>query len=142
MFKTRGLLTIDSFIENVVEKSIFDVKLMNRPRGRNNNTKNDTNSTWFDNRRESLMIIDAVLLRKTMADPTGFISSKSTISVKFVPKNPFTGDNIGISWFGNEGPCIILSESIKLIAHSSMSERIKKGTLVSCGNWRNSCSGR
>ena len=82
-----------------MKKGIFDVKLVNRPRGRDIKTKNNTNSAWFNDRRESLVEIDSMLLRKTPTDPSSLIACKSTVSVKLVLKNPLTGDDIGVSGF-------------------------------------------
>ena len=50
IYITKWLLTIDGLIESAMQKSVFNIKLMNRPRGRYNKTKNNANSAWFDNR--------------------------------------------------------------------------------------------
>ena len=86
IFKTKWLLTIDCFLKRAMKKSVFYIKLMNRPRRRDGDAKDSTNSAGFDNWRESLIIIDAMLLRVTTAYPASFITCKTSIGIKFVSK--------------------------------------------------------
>src|SRR4051812_34434925 len=94
IFKAKRLLTIDCFLKRAMKKIIFDIELMNRPRRRHNNAKDSTNSAGIDNWRESLIIINVVLLRVTTAYPSSLITCKTSIGIKFVTNNPFTGDYI------------------------------------------------
>ena len=86
MFKPERLLTIDRFLKGAMKKIIFYIKLMDRPRRRDGDAKDSTNSAGFDNWRESLIIIDAMLLRVTTAYPASFITCKTSIGIKFVSK--------------------------------------------------------
>jgi hypothetical protein len=45
-----------------MKKSVFNIKLMNWPRGRNNNAEDNANGARFDDRREGFIIVDAMLL--------------------------------------------------------------------------------
>jgi hypothetical protein len=48
---------------------------MNRPRGRNRKAENSSNGAGFDNRRKGIFIINTMLLREAMIDPTSFVAS-------------------------------------------------------------------
>ena len=117
MFKARRLLTIDGFIKGAMKKSIFYIELMNRPGRRNSKTENNSNSAGFNNWRESLIIVNPRLLRKTPTDPTSLVTCKRAIRMKFVSKNPLAGDDIGTRWFGNERPGVVLKKSIEFVTH-------------------------
>jgi hypothetical protein len=45
-----------------MKKSIFNIKLMNGPRGRNINAEDSMNGARLDDRREGFIIVDAMLL--------------------------------------------------------------------------------
>lgn len=141
ILKTRGLLTINSFIESAMKKSIFNIKLMNRPRRGNSKTKNNTNSAWFNNRRKSLIKVNTMLLGETTTHPTSFVTSESAIGMKFMTKNPFARNNVNTRRFGNKSPCIILLKSFKFIAHSRKPERVKKSSLITGWNRRDGWGG-
>jgi hypothetical protein len=96
MFEAKRLLTVNCFLKRSMKKSVFDIKLMDWPRGRDGDAKNSVNSAGFDNRGESLIIIDAVLLRVTTTDPSSFVACETSIGIKFVSKNPFTGYYISV----------------------------------------------
>ena len=117
IFKARRLLTIDGFIKGAMKKSIFDIELMNKPGRRNSKTENNSNGAGFNNWRESLIIINPRLLRKTPTEPTSLITCKRAIRMKFVLKDPLAGDDIGTWWFGNERPCIVLKKHVEFVAH-------------------------
>ena len=76
ILKAKRLLTVNGFVETTMKKGFFDIKLMNGPRGRNNNAKNSVNSARFDNRRKGFIIVYAMLLRKTTTNPPCFVTSK------------------------------------------------------------------
>jgi hypothetical protein len=134
ILKARRLLTVDCLIKSAMEKSIFDIKLMNRPCGGYGKTENNTNSARLANRRKSFFKINTLLLRKNVTYPTGFVACKSTIRMKFVAKYPLAGNNINARWFWNKRPRVIPLKSIKLIAHSGKPKKIKKSTFVGGGN--------
>jgi hypothetical protein len=69
---------------------------MNWPGRRDGDAKNSVNSAGLDNWRESLIIIDAVLLRVTTTYPSSLITCKTPIRIKFMAKNPFARDYIYI----------------------------------------------
>jgi hypothetical protein len=126
ILKTRRLLTVDSLIKSPVEKSTFDVKLMNRSREGHDKTENSMNSARLTNMRKSFFKINTLLLTKTMTYPTGFVACKSTIRMKFVAKNPLARDNINAGGFRNKRPFVILLESIKIITHSGKAKEYQE----------------
>lgn len=76
-------------------------------------------------------------------DPTGLISSKRTIRVKFVLKDPFVGDNIGTRQRGDERPSAILKKSNIFFLHSTQPIEIFESTTVGRRDMRQgSCDGR
>lgn len=74
--ETGELLTVDSLIKSAMAEGVFDVKLMNRPRKRGGDAKNNTYGGGFNNRTEGLIKVDAGLLGITANDPIDFVTSK------------------------------------------------------------------
>jgi len=74
IFEAKRLLTVDCFMKRTMKKSIFDIKLVNRPGGGSGDAKNRANGARFDYRRKSLIIIYAMLLRESATDPASFVS--------------------------------------------------------------------
>ena len=128
-------MTVDSFVESAIKKSIFDIKLVNGPGRRNSDTKNYTNGAGSDDMRKGFIEVNPMLLGETTAYPTSFITSESAIRVKFMTEDPFTRNNIGVGGFGNERPCVVLEESIKFLTHSRMPERVEKSMFVGFWDW-------
>jgi hypothetical protein len=141
VFKTKRLLTIDCFVKRTMEKSIFNIELVNRPGRGCGYAKNSANGARFDYRRKGFIIVDAMLLRETATDPASFVSRESAISKELLAKHPFAGNNVSTDRARNKAPSVILKESGKLIAHGSGPVRIKKRTFVGFGKWRNRRSG-
>ena len=88
------LLIVDRLSQVAVKKGVH-VQLMNRPGGRSGDAEDDTDGGRFDNRAECLVVVDAVLLRKTTDYPPGFMTSKRAISTILVLKDPLACDDIG-----------------------------------------------
>jgi hypothetical protein len=88
--KPRGLLIVYFLHKMVVEKSIFDVELLNRPILRQGKREHGMNGGSFDHRAESLVKIDAMLLSESTHNPSSFMTSKRAVRVIFVAKEPFS----------------------------------------------------
>jgi hypothetical protein len=73
-----------------MKKSILDVELVNRPGERNSKAEDNTDGLGLDDGTESLVEVDAGLLRESTNHPTGFISREATIGSKFMLEDPFT----------------------------------------------------
>jgi hypothetical protein len=88
ILKTKRLLTVNCFLKKAMEESIFDVELVNRPLRRDDCTEYYANGAGLNNRRESFIIVNAMLLRKSATNPASFIARKTTVGVKFLTKKP------------------------------------------------------
>jgi hypothetical protein len=84
--KPRGLLTVYFLLKMAVEKSVFDIDLMNRPILRQGKREDDMNGGGFENMAESLVQIDTRLLSESMYNPSSFMMGKRSIRVVFVAK--------------------------------------------------------
>jgi hypothetical protein len=124
--KSRGLLTIDHFIEMTMEEGIFDVELMNGPSVREGKRENDANGSGFNYRAEGFIKVDAGLLREAAYHPTGFVTGKRTIGVIFVAKNPFSAHNVGTRWGRDKSPSLVMCECVVLFLHGLPPVRITK----------------
>jgi hypothetical protein len=82
------------------------------------------NGGRLDNRAECLIIVDAWTLRVSTNHPASFVSSKSSVRVKFVPKDPFIGDHICMRRVRNERPGVVVEKSLVFVRHSSTPERV------------------
>ena len=70
------LLTINRLRDIPMEKGIFDIQLMNRPRLRNCDAQNSADGGWLDNRTEDLIKINTRTLRITTNNPTSLVASQ------------------------------------------------------------------
>jgi phage-related protein len=94
ILKTKRLLTVNCFLKRAMEESIFDIDLVNRPLRRDGYTQDSANGDGLNNRRESFIIVNAMLLRKTTTNPASFIARKTTVGVEFLTKNPLTRNDV------------------------------------------------
>ena len=79
-----------------MEKSIVDIKLTNFPILSKSNGENDVNGSWFNNRVESIRIIETRCLMITFCHKESFITINDAIRLMFTVKNPFTPDKVSI----------------------------------------------
>ena len=108
---------------------------MNRPGGGNSKAENSAYSTRLNYRRESFIVINAMLLGIAATYPTCFVARESTIRVKLLTKHPLTRDNVGIGRTRNKLPGIIFSKGRIFFLHSCSPIRIKKRSFVGFGNF-------
>jgi hypothetical protein len=66
------------------------------------------------------------MLSKTTQNPTSLITVKSAICQKFVPKNPFTSDNVDAGRSRHQGPGVIGLESVELRLHGGTLVQVSK----------------
>jgi hypothetical protein len=66
ILKTKRLLIVNCFLKRAMEESIFDVDLVNRPLRRNGYTEYCANGARLNNRRESFIIVNPMLLRQCL----------------------------------------------------------------------------
>jgi hypothetical protein len=92
-----------------MKKSIFNIKLMNGPRGRNINAEDSMNGARLDDRREGFIIVDAMLLRVTATNPPSFVAWKRPIRMDFLSENPCTRNNVDTGRTRCELPGLVLN---------------------------------
>ena len=97
-----------------MEESILDVQLMNRPRTGQSQSENNSDSGRFDNRTESLILVDASPLSESPKNPTSLVTIKRAISQKFTSKDPFTRNEVDAMRSRDQVPGAIGLECIKL----------------------------
>ena len=119
-----------------LQKGILHIELMNRPMTRYSKAKNSANGGRLDHMNESLVIIYAMLLRKSLNHPTSFVTSKRTIRMIFMLENPLSCHDISTRRPRNKTPSTIINQSLKLICHSCSPIRIRKCTAIIGRNGR------
>ena len=117
--ETGRLLAVDSLIQVAMKKGVLHVQLMNGPRSGGGDAEDDADGGRLDNRAESLVVVDAVLLRETTNDPPGFMTGEGAISMILVLEDPLAGDNISPRWSRYEAPGAIIHERLVLFMHRS-----------------------
>jgi len=132
--KTWRLLAVDCLIKMTMKKSILDIQLMNRPMMRGCNTQNCPDCSWFNNRTEYLIIVNAMVLRESLNNPTSFVASKGTIRMTLMLENPLSCHDISTRRPRNKTPSTIVNQDLKLICHSYSPIRISKRTAVIARN--------
>ena len=83
------LLAVDLLVKSAVEEGVLDVKLVDRPGVRQGDAQDDADRGWLDDGAESLVEVDAGLLREAAHYPASLVASKATIRVKLVLEDPF-----------------------------------------------------
>jgi hypothetical protein len=107
-----------------MEKGIFSIDLVNRPRLREGNGENNADSGWFDYGAKGFIEVDTRLLRKTTDHPSCFVACKRTIG-KFVAENPFPTHDIGTGRRRrDESLCFVKCKSIKFFLHGMPPTRV------------------
>jgi hypothetical protein len=93
-------------------------------------TTASANGVRVNNGRKDFIVVNTFLLRITMAYPSSFVASKTTISMKLVTKNPFSRNNVGIRGTRNKLPSVIFKQGIKFVFHGGSPMRIKKSGFI------------
>jgi hypothetical protein len=106
---------------------------MNWPILSHDDGENSPNSSWLDNRAESLTIIDAGMLGETTENPPCFVSIQRTIWLKLMMKNPFACNNISTGRTSNEIPSFIILERSEFVHRSRIIVRILESTVIAFG---------
>jgi hypothetical protein len=117
--KARRLLIIDDFIKCAIEKGTFDIKLTNRPITGDGNAEDEVDCLRLGNRTESLIVVNAEMLRVAAYYPTSFMTSKSALIVEFMAINPLADDDVGARRVMNKRPGVVVEEGLVLVRHSS-----------------------
>jgi hypothetical protein len=111
-----------------MKECILDIQLMNGPGTGQSQSENNTDSSRFDNRAESFIIVDTWMLSEASKNPASLVAIKRTISKKFMSKDPFTGDKVDSRRSRNQFPSVVGLKSIKLGLHGRPPLRISEGS--------------
>jgi len=118
-----------------MEESILHVELMNGPIPRVCQGENGANCGWFDDRAESLVVINTGALCKSAKDPTSLVSVQGAISMKLVFENPFSSDHIFLGRTRNKVPRVVVQESSMFFFHGTTPVRIGKSVATGPRYW-------
>lgn len=105
--ETNRLATINCLKKSTMQESILNIQLMNRPIMRKSERKDNPNSDGFDYWIERLIEINTGFLGESTENPLCLVSVKGAIGLKFVPKDPLVGNNVGIVLGTNKIPSVV-----------------------------------
>ena len=88
--EARWLLTVDHLIKIAMKEGVLDIELVNRPRTGDGDAEDNADHGGLDDRAESLVKINARLLREPTNNPACLVASKSAIGGKFVLEDPLS----------------------------------------------------
>jgi hypothetical protein len=136
-----GLLIEHHLRELSMKEHVLDVELPYLPVAGERDGEDDPDDGRFNNRAEGLVEVDAVFLRETAQDPTGFIAVKRTIRLELVPKNPFAGDDVGVGGREHKISRVVGEKTAILISHGRELVRVFESTSNGLRNRRRSSGG-
>jgi hypothetical protein len=99
---------------------------MDGPILRHSERKNDADGGGFDDGTESLVEINARLLCETTNNPVCLVTSKISIGIEFVTKNPFATYDISTRRGRDESPGLVLEKSAIFFLHGLAPRGITK----------------
>jgi hypothetical protein len=126
----RRQLAVDGLLKTAMVKDILDVKLLNRPRPRGDDAKNNADHDWFDNRVECHVIVHDVLLVETTNDPASLMASERPVGVVLMLVVPLASDDIGARRPRNEATGPVIDEGPILIGHGCTPLQVSQSTAV------------
>jgi hypothetical protein len=133
--ESRWLVAVHSFGEGPLKKGILDVKLMNWPIPGVSYSEDCADSGRLDNGTESFIVVNTGALSEAAKDPTSLVSIQRSISMKFMFKDPFSSDHVGIGGPRNKIPSIIVHEGGIFLFHGATPVMISKSIAARTGNW-------
>ena len=84
-------MAADNRLSGAMEKSIFDIQLMNCPTTRKPEREN---CSWLDDWTKSFIVINARALSKASEEPASLIPFERAICLELVLENPLVRDNV------------------------------------------------
>ena len=81
------LLTVDG-LKVAVKKGVLHVPLVNRPGTGCGDAEYRSYGGRFDNRAESLVVVDALALGEASDNPASLVASEGPIGMELVPEDP------------------------------------------------------
>jgi hypothetical protein len=92
--ETRGLATVDSLSESVMEEDILHIELLNRAVMGDSSGEHCVHGGRFHNRAKSLIVVDSGALSETPKDPASLVAIEGPVSAELVCEDPFASDDI------------------------------------------------
>ena len=117
-----------------VKKGIGHVQLMKRPGLIQSNREENTDGAEARHRRECIMIVKTIGLRKATSHETRLVTSDGAIRIVLEGVHPLAGDNIGINRLRNQRPCLPLDEGRILHIHRRFPRRYLQRLNIRLGN--------
>ncbi|KAJ9565348.1 hypothetical protein OSB04_001314 [Centaurea solstitialis] len=127
VYIARRLTHVNSLSEITMKKGILNIKLMNRPVTGDGDAKNRADSGRFDNWTESVIKVQTRLLRETLSNKTGFVTLKTSITVKLMAKQPTIANYVSIRGFRNKIPRVVRNNSSHFSIHGGPPMRVTHG---------------
>jgi hypothetical protein len=121
-----GLTSEDNLTERVVEEDILHIELLKRPVAGGSNGEHCADGGRFDNRAESLVVVNTRALCKPPEDSASLVTVESPIRERLVGKKPFAGDDVGATRPGNKIPSPIAQKGPVPFLHCRTPIRIGK----------------
>jgi hypothetical protein len=85
-----------------VEEGVLHIEPLKLPVVEGSIGEHRADGSWFDNRVESLIIVDIRALCEPPEDPVKLVTVESPIRERLVGKTPFAGDDVGATRSGNK----------------------------------------
>jgi len=118
-----------------MKEGILHVELMDRPRARYGEAEDDPNRGRFDNRTESLIVVESMLLFEPADDPPSLMASEGAVGVVLVLEDPLAGDDIGTRRARYKPPGAVVDERPVLVNHRSAPIGVGEGAAIVGREW-------
>ena len=130
----RRLLHKYLLSEVSVKEGIGHVQLMKRPGLIQSDREEDTDGAEARHRRECLMIVKTIGLRKATGHETRLLASNRTVRIVLEGVHPLAGDNVRIKRPRNQRPGLPLNEGRILRIHRRFPRRYLQCLNIRLGN--------
>jgi hypothetical protein len=117
IFKPWRLFHVSSFFQDPMQKSIADVELPHRPIARHSKGEHQAHRGMFNDWTESVEVVDAVALSKTLSHQPGLELVNRPIGFVLGLEHPPRANDVAARWGGHKCPGAIPKESGVLILH-------------------------
>lgn len=117
--KSQRPMHVDYLVQLTVQESIFNIQLIDHRVVRDCYAKDISNRFHFDKQVKCLTAVYTRSLTFLVCNHTGFIPSKRTICLAFLPKQSHRLDNISPHRPQNKYPCLDRNKSTKFIIYGN-----------------------
>ena len=107
----RSMFHMNMFSKSVIEESIFDIKLPKRRFICANKRKHNTDRSSFDNRIESVSVVETKNMSITFGNKTSLQTLDIYIRQIFSVEHSFRAHDVGVGRAGNHNPSVIFCKA-------------------------------